>query len=135
MKYTFVNNSGNEQTIDIPEEFIMRTRRALGCDVREACELYLSDEGYVDNEVVQELNEKAGAQKTRKGPVRKPDPIKRAMIEYLRQSVETADVVAADGTNISCENIEVTNPERVVRFQISDDIYEITLSRKRKPKA
>ena len=138
MKYTFVNKSGNEQTIDVPEDFIVRTRRALGCDIKEACEIYLSDEGYVDNEVIQEINAIVNENKKRRGPKRKPDYVKQALVASMYEALqEITDLLDPDGDIIAegPQNVSITNPERIVRFNIDDDTYEITLSRKRKPKA
>lgn len=134
MRYTFINRQGKEQTVDVPEDFIVRNRRALGISTQEACELYLSDEGYVDNEVVQEINEIVNAGKTRRGPKRKEDPVKRALVQYIFECIDGKAFSLEDGT-IVCDNAAVMNPERIVRFDIDDDTYEITLSRKRKPKA
>lgn len=96
--------------------------------------MYLSDEGYISNDVVEELNAKAksakvgaGAErKQRKAPTRKPDEIKRAMIAALAEFVGSQDNV---------ENCEVTNIERIIAFSIADDNYELVLQKKRKPKA
>ena len=138
MKYTFINKNGQEQTIDVPEEFIVRTRRSLGCDIKEACEIYLSDEGYIDNAVVDEINEIVNAGKTRRGPKRKPDYVKQALVVSMYEALqEITDLLDPDGEIIAegPQNVSITNPERIVRFNIGDDTYEITLSRKRKPKA
>lgn len=134
MKYTFINRNGNQQTINIPEEFIARNRRALGISTEEACELYLSDEGYIDNEVVQEINEIVNAGKKKINRKRKEDPVKRALVQYIFECIDDKAFSLEDGT-IVCGNVAITNPERIVRFDIDDDTYEITLSRKRKPKA
>ena len=134
MKYTFINKNRQEQTIDVPEEFIVRTRRSLGCDIKEACEIYLSDEGYIDNEVVQEINEIVNAGKKKINRKRKEDPVKRALVQYIFECIDGKAFSLEDGT-IVCGNAAITNPERIVRFDIDDDTYEITLSRKRKPKA
>lgn len=133
MKCTFVNKNNEEQTIEIPQEFIDRTRQSLGCDVREACQIYLSDEGYIENDYVEFLNAKANGGKKRKGPKRKEDPVKRALVQYLFEAIDGKAFSMKDGT-IVCDNAAVMNPERIVRFDIGDDTYEITLSRKRKPK-
>lgn len=134
MKYTFINRDGKEQTIDIPEDFIARNKRALRISTQEACELYLSDEGYIDNEVIQEINEIVNAGKKKINRKRKEDPVKRALIQYIFECIDGKAFSMEDGT-IVCNNAAVTNPERIVRFDIDDDTYEITLSRKRKPKA
>lgn len=138
MKYTFINKNKQEQTIDIPEDFIARTRRSLGCDIKEACEIYLSDEGYIDNEVVDEINAIVNENKKRRGPKRKPDYIKQALIASIYEDLQQiTGLLDPDGEEIAGgpQNVTITNPERIVQFMINDDTYEITLSRKRKPKA
>ena len=134
MKYTFINRNGKEQTIDIPEDFIARNKRALRISTQEACELYLSDEGYIDNEVVQEINEIVNAGKKKTTRKRKEDPVKRVIVAYLNECIDGKAFPMEDGM-IVCDNAAAINPERIVRFDIDDDTYEITLSRKRKPKA
>ena len=136
MKYTFITDEGREKTVNIPDETLAKHRRA-GMSMREAIELFLSDEGYIVNPVVAELTAKAKANgvnnagKTssgkRKPPTRKPDMVKRMIIaglsKYLGEAYEEV------------KNVEVTNIERVIAFSIGDDKYELTLSKKRKPKA
>ena len=136
MKHTFVNEAGREQTVNIPDAVLTQGRKE-GLTVAETIERYLSDEGYVVDPTVAELTAKAkangmntagrakGEKKPRKAPVRKPDETKRALIAALHDFVE-----AYAGT----ENVEVTNIERIIAFSIGDDKYEITLSKKRKPK-
>lgn len=132
MKYTFKNESGNARTVNIPEDFIQRTKKSLGCTTKEAIDIYLSDEGYITNEVVQELTEKAKGQVHRETSgkkrtvTRKPDLVKQELIKVLRASLEDAGMSIVD--------VEVMNIERMIRFKINDDIYEVTLSKKRKPK-
>lgn len=131
MKYEF-----DGKLINIPDDYIARNRKALGLSVQECIDMYLSDEGYVENEVVEDLTNKAkrngvnggkgaGARKPRKAPTRKPDEIKRALIANLSEYVSGLDKI---------KNLEVTNIERVIAFEIGEDKYEITLSKKRKPK-
>lgn len=135
MKYIFIDTSDIERTIEVPQEYIDRTRRSLNCSVAEACDLYVYDEGYAENEAANELNAKAGTQKKRKGPKRKEDPIKRALINYLQDTLAHDVKIAVDSLDHYPTNVTITNPERIVQFKIDDDIYELTLSRKRKTKA
>ena len=131
MKYTFMNKEGRPQQINIPEEYIARTRKSLNCSNKEAIELYLSDEGYIDNSTVQELTEKAKGQGHRESSgkkrtvTRKPDLFKRAMIQNLYEYISSLPDV---------RDCEVMNVERIVRFAAGDEEYEVTLSKKRKPK-
>lgn len=137
MKHTFITADGREKTINIPDEELTQGRKE-GLSVKETIERYLSDEGYVVDPTVAELTKKAkangmntagraqGEKKPRKAPQRKPDYVKRMLIEGLSKYMSEAyDEV---------ENVEVTNIERMIAFSIGDDKYELTLSKKRKPK-
>lgn len=138
MKHTFTYN-GKEKTINIPDEVLAQGRKER-LTVKETIERYLSDEGYVVDPTVEELTAKAKANKVngagrqtadgkkkRKAPVRKPDETKRALIRLLADLLEETEEPAI-------ENVEVTNIERIIAFSIGEDKYELTLSKKRKPK-
>lgn len=133
MKYTFTTADNESKTINIADEVFIQGRKE-GLTNREIIDRYLSDEGYIINPIVAELTEKARANKTgaearsgkRKPPTRKPDEVKRALIAALNEFL-------CDYPNT--DNVEVTNIERMIAFQIGDDKYELTLSKKRKPKA
>lgn len=136
MKYTFTNIDGKEKTVNIGEDVLAQGRRE-GLSMRETIDRFLSDEGYVVDPTVRELTEKAksnginNAGKVssgkRKAPTRKPDETKRMLIAGLAKYMPEAYA--------EVENVEVTNIERIIAFSIGDDKYEITLSKKRKPKA
>jgi len=135
MKYTFTNIDGKEKTINIGEDVLAQGKRE-GLSMRETIDRFLSDEGYVVDPTVRELTDKAkaagvnNAGKTssgkRKPPTRKPDETKRMLIVELEKCISTLGMT---------DNVEVTNIERIIAFSIGDDKYEITLSKKRKPKA
>lgn len=140
MKHTFTYN-GKEKTINIPDEVLAQGRKER-LTVKETIERYLSDEGYVVDPTVEELTAKAKANKVngagrqtadgkkkRKAPVRKPDYTKRAIIEILADVVKDMDI-----SSITPHDVEVTNIERIIAFSIGEDKYELTLSKKRKPK-
>lgn len=135
MKYTFMTAEGREKTVNIGEDVLAQGKRE-GLSMRETIDRFLSDEGYIVDPTVAALTNKAkaagvnNAGKTssgkRKPPTRKPDETKRMLIAALENCISTLGVT---------ENVEVTNIERIVAFSIGDDKYEITLSKKRKPKA
>lgn len=140
MKHTFITAEGREKTINIPDEVLMQGRKEH-LTVKETIDRYLSDEGYVVDETVAELTAKAkingvntagratGEKKARKAPQRKPDYTKRAIVELLAGVVKDMTV-----GNATPRDVEVTNIERMIAFSLGDDKYEITLSKKRKPK-
>lgn len=136
MKYTFINGE-KQQTVEIPDEVIKKHKRSLGCTTSEAINLFLFDEGYIKNDEVTKLTNKAkanGAGKVkigckRKSPSRKPDEVKRTLIQSFYQ------YLMSDALGVSIQEVEITNQERVIAFAIGEDNYEITLSKKRKAKA
>ena len=129
--------NGQEKTVNISDEVLAQGRKE-GLSTAETIDRYLSDEGYIVDDTVAALTEKAKAagvntagrnqsatKKKRKAPVRKPDETKRMLIAALENCISTLGM---------CENVEVTNIERMIAFSIGDDKYEITLGKKRKPK-
>lgn len=135
MKYTFTKADGAQKTVEIADDWIAKTRRALNISSSEAINLWLCDNGYITDDEQEALNQKATAanagmrvqSKERKKPTRKPDDLKRMLIAGLAKHMAEA----YDGVR----NVEVTNIERMIAFAIGDDQYEITLTKKRKPKA
>ena len=59
---------------------------------------------------------------------RKENPTKAAII------AEIAKFLAEMSEN-ACENVQITNKERQIAFQIGENSYEFTLVQKRKPKS
>lgn len=128
MKYTFADKDGKQRTVNIPDEDIKRSKSAFGLSNKEAIDMWLVDEGYLTNPVVEELNAKAKANGVKGGSKkrtvrRKEDPIKRALIASLFDCIQEYAGV---------EGAAVRNPERIISFTLGDDTYEITLSKKRK---
>lgn len=130
MKYTFLNSdSGTEKTVTIPDDYIKKNKVSLGITTKEAIDMWLSDEGYIVDPVVEELTNRAKqngdgvrAKGKRKSPVRKPDYTKRELIELIYNSL----------TDERITDLKITNIERIISFSLGEDKYEITLSKKRK---
>lgn len=144
LKHTFIAADGKPKTVNIPDSVLAQGRKER-LSVSETIERYLSDEGYIVDPTVAELTNKAKAagvngagraqgeaKKKRKAPVRKPDETKRALIRELNDYLSSLGETNSPLNMI--HNIEVTNVERMIAFSIGEDKYEITLSKKRKPK-
>jgi hypothetical protein len=124
----------DNKNVNIPDQVIDLGMKE-GLTRQEAVDRYLSDEGIAVDPTVIALTEKAkaagtGAKNTadkpkRKPPERKPDEIKRALIDILAIYL---------GTTADIENLEVTNVERMIAFEVKGEKFEITLTKKRKPK-
>lgn len=139
MRHTIVEGPNKGKRINIPDEFIQRSQKAYDLDLNGAIKMYLDDEGYMENEVVAELTVKAkdagtNAKNTadkpkRKPPVRKPDEVKRAIVSEIATFVENK--LRDEGVG---NTVEITNVERMIAFEYLGDKYELTLTKKRKPK-
>ena len=129
----------NGKNVNVPEEYIERQKRALPeLSLDEIVDMFLSDEGFKTNDEVIALGIKAkeagtgakadGPKAKRKPPARKPDEVKRALIEALFMSF------VHDEKFKDIKSPAITNVERMIAFSIGNDNYELTLTKKRKPK-
>ena len=128
----------NGKNIKIPDKEISHTMKTLKLSQEEAVQLWLEDEGYLDNEEQEALEKKAkenritatihqaqaaGVKKTQRERVRKENPTKEMVIREI----------AAILPNFA-ENIQILNIGKLISFTIGDETYEIDLKQKRKPK-
>lgn len=57
-----------------------------------------------------------------------------------KENVTKIDIIAKlceflkENSEISCDNVEITNKERQIAFSVGEDKFELTLVQKRKPK-
>lgn len=58
---------------------------------------------------------------------RKENPTKASIISELAKFL-------TENSENACENVEITNKERQIAFRVGDNLYELTLVQKRKPK-
>ena len=128
MKYTFENKKGQEQTVDIPQLYIDNQISSLGIGTLEACKLYLSDEGYINDDTVTALTDKAKGNKPKVKRKKKKDPDKLFLVG------EIYDWLLSDywRTEDTVYEIQMVDDCRVVRFKYKDNTYELTLAKKRK---
>jgi hypothetical protein len=127
----------NGKNIRIPDAEIDKNSRLLGITREEAIQMYLEDEGYVENEqtaYVEELTKKAKeakishdakSEKPRKQTKRerKPDEEKENLIEIL------ANALVAEGFEA-----KVTNKSKIIEFSVGSNHYKLDLIRQRPPK-
>lgn len=123
------------KNITVPDSYIEKQRKALGLSLPEIVEMFLSDEGVRTDPSVAEMTAKAkssgvgakatGERKERKAPVRKPDENKRNLIAWMFDELMLVE---------AAKNVTVTNAERIIAFEYEGDNYELTLTKKRKPK-
>lgn len=126
----------NGKNIRIPDSEIETNCRILGITKDEAIQMYLEDEGYLENAYVEELTTKAKAakisheaksEKPRKNAgkprERKPDEEKEKLIDIL------ANALVAEGIEA-----KVINKSKIIEFSIEDRHYKLDLIKNRPPK-
>lgn len=128
---------------DTKDAAIKRIMKGLGCDEAEAEQVYAYDMAVEHDEKTEhdlppdklQVARTFARTGTRKTPMipnlpkkeRKPNATKGGLIAELAQFL-------AEKSDFSVKNLEITNKERQIAFEIGDDKFELTLVQKRKPK-
>lgn len=129
MRYDF-----NGKVINIPDAEIEKSMKLLNLSKEEAIQMYLEDEGYMENEEVEALtakakvnkvNHEAKSDKPRKSVKRerKPDVEKEKIIEILTNCLKNEGFDA-----------EITNKSKIIEFSVGENHYKLDLVKKRPPK-
>lgn len=135
MKYQL----NDKRIINVPDKDIERLMNTLKLNQVEAVQLWLEDEGYLENETVEELSEKArknritatihqakavdGAKKERKPRERKKNPIKQDIIQTIFDALQS-----------KYSEINVTNDEKYVELAVDGAKFTINLVQHREKK-
>ena len=133
MKYEF-----NGKKINIPDSEIKYSIDKYNLTEKEAIQMWLEDEGYLENEEQEELEKKAKEnritatihqatttqkKKTQKERVRKNDTTKEMIISKLAETLETL-----------AEEVKIANAGKIITFKFGEDNYKLDLIRQRKLK-
>ena len=136
MKYKLEN--GKE--INIPDADIKNYMKTLDLTEEEAIEMYLDDEGYTENDEVEELTKKAKENKTTlihaqadkrerkpREAAPKEDKVKEDIIKVLQEALSKQD---------NLKDIKITNKGKIIEFDLSDnsESFKLDLIRRRKKK-
>lgn len=134
MQYTF-----NGKKIRIPDADIERSMKTLGMTKDEAIELWLEDEGYLENEEQEKLEKKAKENRITATihEASAIDKTKKTQKERCRRENPTKEKLIADIAEFlkeRAEDIVVLNAGKLISFRIGSDSFEIDLKQKRKKK-
>ena len=127
----------NGKKIRIADSEIENLVKGLNISTEQAIQIWLEDEGYLENEEQNSLDKKAKEskitatvhqaksdnRKERKPRERKPDEEKEKIISNLAKFLEN-----------STENVKITNISKIIEFDIGENHYKLDLVRQRKPK-
>ncbi|MBQ8793085.1 MAG: hypothetical protein IJZ62_05905 [Clostridia bacterium] len=133
MKYNF-----NGKMVNIPDKELEKSMKILGMSKEEAIEMWLEDEGYLDNEEQIELTQKAkenkitatihDARDASKPKATKPKTVK---VSDEKQAL-FADILGNLQENY--ENVEILKQNKLISVKIGEKIFKIDLIEQRPPK-
>ena len=133
-----MNYNFNGKNIRIPDADIERSMKTLDLTKEEAIQVWLEDEGYLENEEQEELCKKAKENRIT-ATIHEASAInkKKTQRERVRKENPTKEMVIAEIVKILpnfAENVQVLNIGKLISFTIGENTYEIDLKQKRKPK-
>ena len=125
----------NGKKIRINDTELENLVKGLGVSQEQAIQIWLEDEGYLENEEQNNLEKKAKdnritatvhqaksqSQKKKRTRERKPDLEKEEIIQNLANFLEN-----------SAENVKITNISKLIEFDIGGNHYKLDLIRQRK---
>ena len=133
MRYNF-----NGKSINIPDAELEKSMKILGMTKEEAIEMWLEDEGYLDNEEQAELEQKAkenkitatihGASATEKKKQSKPKVVK------VSDEKQTLFAEILSNLQYDYEKVEVLKENKLIQVEINGKIFKVDLIEQRKPK-
>ena len=129
----------NDKKIRIPDEEIKKNMEILDLSEEEAIQLYLEDEGYLENEEVAELTKKAkdsGIMSTIHGAkAEKP----KAKVERERKENPTKERIIAEIGKFLCQldgisGVNIINIGKIIEFECENKHFKLDLIQKRERK-
>ena len=133
MKYTLPTG----KTVNIPDKEIEQSMKALDLTKEEAIEMYLEDEGYLDNEEQIELNEKAKKVKIdhQASAIDKTEK-KEKKVREVKVSDEKQSLFAEIVANLveNGRNYQILKENKLISVQIGEKIFKIDLIEQRMSK-
>jgi len=129
------------KTINIPDNAIQKAMKKLNLSKDEAIQMYLEDEGFLDNEEQEKLDQKAKdnritatihqarndvQKKTQRARVKKENPTKEMVIKKITSLLVESDFA---------ENVTIANPTKIITFTIGNTHFTIDLIQNRAKKS
>ena len=133
MKYTLENG----KTVNIPDTEIEKNMKLLEISKNDAIEMWLEDEGYLDNEEQNELDEKAKKVKINHGA---------SAIDKTQKEKKPRQKVASDEkqalfteilntlTGVYGENVKIEKENKLILVKIGEKCFKVDLIEQRTPK-
>lgn len=134
MKYNL-----NGKTINIPDTDIERSMKCLEISKDEAIQIWLEDEGYLENEEQEELCRKAKENRVTATihQAKATEPKKKIQKERMRKENPTKEKVIAETAEMLrqfADNVQILNVGKLISFELDGKKFEFDLKQKREPK-
>lgn len=134
MKYNL-----NGKTINIPDTDIERSMKCLEISKDEAIQMWLEDEGYLENEEQEELCRKAKENRVTATihQAKATEPKKKAQKERVRKENPTKEKIIAETAEMLrqfADNVQILNVGKLISFELDGKKFEFDLKQKREPK-
>ena len=130
----------NGKKIRIPDGDILRLKSTMKISAEEAVKIWLEDEGILHNEEQENLCKKAkdsGIMRTIHGASAKTAETTPTQRERVKKENPTKGKIIAEVAKLLTEfadNVNVTNPEKLIEFTMNGNDYKLDLTQKRKKK-
>ena len=126
----------NGKAVRINEQEVEKIAAGLSISKQEAVQVWLEDEGYLENAEQEQLNAKAksnritatihqakaiNTKKTQRERVLKDDPTKENLIKCIKAVLEEK----------GCEKVEIVNKTKLISFTLGGDTFKLDLIRQR----
>lgn len=133
MRYNF-----NGKMLNIPDKELEKSMKILGMSKEEAIEMWLEDEGYLDNEEQLELTKKAKENKITSTihEARQADKPKTGKPKTVKVSDEKQALFADILKNLqkNYENVEILKENKLIQVKMNGKTFKIDLIEQRPPK-
>lgn len=127
---------GREKEIRIPDEDIQRIVKGLNVSEAEAIDIWLEDEGYMENEEQEALCKKAKENRVTATVhrARSVEPNKQAKTRERTVNPVKEDVIAALAETLKgmAEDVVIENIGKIITFRIGEENFKLDLIQRRK---
>lgn len=132
MKYNL-----NGKSINIPDAEIQKSMKILGISKDDAIQMWLEDEGYLDNEEQNNLEQKAKENKITATIHKAGNDKKRAstpkVVKVSDEKVALFNEILSNLEDVY-DFVEVLKKNKLIQVKINEKIFKIDLIEQRKPK-
>ena len=131
-----MNYNFNGKSITIPDAEIKNLMASLELTKQDAIDLWLSDNGYEDNEEQNELDEKASKVKIDKDIVKNIDkkPRKKPEIKVSDEKQTLFNEIFSNLEDIYPGNVKILTKNKLIEVKINGIAFKVDIIQTRKPK-